>query len=428
MLSKILIIDKRKELSVKYKKSIDNAEASVVIAPSLDEAMKDIRTIEPDLIIVSDSINEPLDKFCERIRALTYNTRPVIVALSKSADINDRIKVLDSGADDFWSEPVNIEEFKTRIQAHLRREFESNLDNKTLLPNKNISLKNLKRILNYDNSRSVLLACIENLNDYKSVYSDIAGDKIIQAFVAIAKSALDSEDFVGQINDTDFIIITNPYRAEKIAGFLAFAFDTVTPKFYSEADSKRGYMLIKGDRQAGMRAEFVSVQIGGILEGYDLIKSTDALLERLYELKKAAKTPSGSNYIIDRLKISGEISGSNNYTNGKIYIKESDESLALLLRTTLELQGYDVADSINQEDSVLPSIFILDSGDNLEELDFCRKLKNNPNFVNSAIIVTTTIHDKAAVLDAGADLYLPKPYELSDLIRWIEYFFSKQSD
>jgi GGDEF domain-containing protein len=220
------------------------------------------------------------------------------------------------------------------------------------------------------------------LNDYKSVYSDIAGDKIIQAFVAIAKSALDSEDFIGQISDTEFIIITNPYRAEKIAGFLAFAFDTVTPKFYSDVDSKRGYMLIKGNRQAGMRAEFVSVQIGGILEGYDLIKSTDALLERLYELKKSAKTPSGSNYIIDRLKISGESSGSNNYTNGKIYIKESDESLALLLRTTLELQGYDVADSINQEDSVLPSIFILDSGDNFEELDFCRKLKNNPNFVN----------------------------------------------
>ena len=30
---------------------------------------------------------------------------------------------------------------------------------------------------------------------------------------------------------------------------------------------------------------------------------------------------------------------------------------------------------------------------------------------------------KPAILNAGADLYLPKPYEISDLIRWIEFFF-----
>ena len=55
-------------------------------------------------------------------------------------------------------------------------------------------------------------------------------------------------------------------------------------------------------------------------------------------------------------------------------------------------------------------------------LDFCREIKNKPNFVNTKIIVTTTVHEKAAILDAGADLYLPKPYEISDLIRWIEFF------
>ena len=424
MLSKVLIIDKRKELSVKYKKSLDDTEISSVIAKSLDEAIKDIQIIEPDLIIVSDSINEELTKFCERIRSLTYNTRPIIVALSKSADIHDRISVLDSGADDFLSEPVNIEEFKTRIKAHLRREIESNLDTKTLLPNKKYVEKSLKRILHYDYGRSVLIAGVENLENYKSVYSEIAGDKLVQAFVAIAKSALDADDFLGQIDDTNFVIITNPYRAEKIAEFLVFAFDTVLPKFYTDKDAKRGYMLIKGDRQAGMRADFVSVQIGGILEGYNLISSVDALFERLYAIKKNAKIPSGSNYVIDRLKLTGESSFTDR-VNNKIYIKEPDEALGLLLRTTLELQGYDVTENLDYDHVSQPPVLILDSGDNLEELDLCKKIKNSRNFVNSKIIVTTTVHDKTAVLDSGADLYLPKPYELSDLIRWVEYFVKK---
>lgn len=423
MLSNILIIDKRKELSIKYKKALDNSQTSAKIARNLKEAMLEIQNFEPDLIIVSDSIDESITNFCEKIRALTYNTRPIIVALSKSADMSDRISVLECGADDFWSEPVNIEEFKTRIKAHLRRDLESNLDNKTLLPNSKLTNKRLKGVLNSDYDKAVLSIRLDNLNEYKSVYSEIAGDKLVQAFVAIVKSAIEESDFLGQLSENNFIIITGPVKAEKLAEYIVFAFDTIVPKFYSDADSKRGYMLIKGDRLAGMRANFVSVQIGGILGGYDLIQNTNSLLERLNFLVKTAKIPSGSNYIIDRLKLSGGETEWKTPTDGKIYIKEPDESLALLIRTTLELQGFDIADSMDENDSVQPAILIIDSGDNLEGLDLCKEIKANRNFVNSKIIVTTSVHDKTSVLDAGADLYLPKPYELSDLIRWVEYLY-----
>ena len=421
MLSKILIIDKRKELPAKYKKNLEDSDTSVVISNNIKDALSDIQELEPDMIIVSDSINEALSEFCERIRTLTYNTRPIIIALSKSADSGDRILVLDSGADDFLSEPVNIEEFKTRIRAHLRRDIELNLDTKTLLPNKKIVEKSLKRLIHTESGEAVLLVGLEKLENYKSVYSDIASDKLVQTFVAITKSALEPDDFLGQLNETNFVIITNPYRAEKLAAFLTFAFDTVAPKFYSEQDAKRGYMLLKSDRLAGMRANFVSVQIGGILGNYEHINSVEALIERLFSIKKLAKTPSGSNYVMDRMRITGENSQMQNSVANYIYIKEPDEALALLLRTTLELQGYDVAENLDIEASVQPSILIIDSGDNLEELDFCKKIKCNPNFVNSKVIVTTTVHDKTAVLDSGADLYLPKPYEITDLIQWIEH-------
>ena len=421
MLSKILIIDKRKELSTKYKKSLAEEDISVEIAQTLKDAISDIQSLEPDLIIVSDSIDEPLTSFCERIRALTYNFRPIIVALSKSADSGDRILTLESGADDFLSEPVNIDEFKTRIKAHLRRDIELNLDNKTLLPNRRIVEKSLKRVLKTNNHQAILLIEIENLESYKVVYSDVAADKLIQTLVAITKSTLDSEDFLGQLNDTQFIIITNIYRAEKMAAFLTFAFDTVVPKFYSEVDAKRGYTLLKSDRLAGMRADFVSVLIGGIVENIEMFNTVEGLLAKLYSIKKLAKIPSGSNYIIDRPRLSGENSIIESAYNKTIYIHESDSALSLLLRTSLELQGYDVVEDLNVENSSQPAILIIDSGDDLSGLSICRELKSRVNFVNSKIIMTTTVHDKAAILDSGADLYIPKPYEIMDLIRWIDY-------
>lgn len=422
MLSTVLIIDKRRELSVKYKKSLEDELTNVVISRNLKDAMCEIQAVEPDVIIVSDSIGEDLGEFCSKIRSLTYSWRPVIIGLSKSADYADRINVLQNGADDFLSEPVNIDEFKVRIKAHLRRDIESNLDNKTLLPNKKYVVRSLKRLLNSDNKNAVLLVGIENLKNYKSVYSELAGDKIVQTLIAIAKSALDANDFLGQFDDENFVIITNVYSAEKLSAFLTFAFDTVVPRFYSPQDVKRGYTLLKGDRFAGMRANFVSILVGGIIDNYELVSNVNGLLERLFSIKKLAKIPTGSNYAIDRVKLAGENSVAPPAVNNSIYIKEDDSALLLLLRTTLELQGYDVIEELNEEDAVQPCILIMDSNDDLSGLELCRELRKKQNFVNSKIIVTSTVHDKTAILNSGADLYLPKPYEISDLVQWVEYF------
>ena len=424
MLSTVLIIDKRKELSTKYKKSIDNSDINAIIARTLQDAMTLVQSIEPDMIIVSDSIGESLSGFCQKIRALTYNTRPVIIALSKSADFNDRINILEAGADDFISEPVNIEEFKTRIKAHLRRDIESNLDNRTLLPNIKYVKKTLKRVLLSEN-QAVLNINIRNLQEYRAVYTELASDKLLQTFVAIAKSALAEEDFIGQIDDTNFVIVTNKYGVEKLAEYLVFAFDTVVTKFYSEEDVNRGYMTLKGESYTGMRVEFVSILVGGIADGLNKITSIDFLINKLRNLCNMAKLPNGSNFIMERAQLTGNNSVVENILNKNIYIQEKDESLKYLIRTSLELQGYDVQEDLDMESSSQPSIIILDLGKDTKELQGLKQLKQLPNFVNTKFIATTTIHEKSTILGAGADLYLPKPYEILDLIKWVEYFLRK---
>ena len=90
-------------------------------------------------------------------------------------------------------------------------------------------------------------------------------------------------------------------------------------------------MLLKGERYAGMRVNFVSLEIGGIIEGFNQIKSVDALFEKLNEIKLLAKIPSGSNYAIERIKLSAPDSIANEVFTNKIFINESDESLKLLI-------------------------------------------------------------------------------------------------
>ena len=155
----------------------------------------------------------------KKIRALTYNMRPGIVAVSKSEDVQDRLNALQSGADDFISEPVINEEFVMRIKAHLRREFESNLDMKKLLPNKNYSLRALKRIVKTKENWASMLVTIDNFENYKEAYTELASDKLIQTFCAIIQSALNENDYLGAISDNEFLIITDIYKADKIANY-----------------------------------------------------------------------------------------------------------------------------------------------------------------------------------------------------------------
>ncbi len=79
------------------------------------------------------------------------------------------------------------------------------------------------------------------------------------------------------------------------------------------------------------------------------------------------------------------------------------------------------------ETTDIPALVIIDAGD-LEKkngLNLCYKIKQNEKLKNTKIIATSIIHDKELVLNTGADLYLPKPYEIPTLIKWADIFIKE---
>ena len=430
MQSVTLIIDKRLELSTKYKKLLESESNKVIISKDLITSIKLIQDKEPDLIIISDSFDDDLSDFCKQVRALTYNMRPIIVAMSKSADFNDRIKVLESGADDFLSEPVNSEEFKVRMTAHLRREYESNLDSKQQLPNKNYTMRAIKRKLSESSEWAMLYISIENFESYKQAYTQLASDKLLQTYSAIIKASLNENDYIGEISENIFFVITDTLKAERLARFLIFAFDSVANKFYAEHDLDRGYMILQGDEYAGRRANFVHSTISVITNEFTQYKDTTQILNSLIHIHTMADVPCRSNYLMERPQISGEDSIQEKEYNNKIMIFETDEALSTLLNTILNLQGYQtkiVNEYAIPEDEEIPALIVVDAGD-LEKkngLNLCYQLKQQEKFKSSKIIATSIIHDKELVLNTGADLYLPKPYEIPQLIKWVNEFIKE---
>jgi len=421
----ILLIDKRREIPVKYKKLLENDYATVIISKDFISAMKYIQDKEPDIIIISDSMGQDLADFCKEVRAITYTMRPIIIATSKSSDINDKLKVLENGADDFISEPINSKEFVMRIQAHLRREFETNLDERKIIPNRSYSMRAIKRVMSSDTEKAVLLISMDNFQSYREVYTKLASDKLAQTYVAIITSALSKDDFIGSLSENEFLVIIDELNAEKLANFLIFAFDAVIEKFYSQTDINRGFVITQGNSQAGKRSEFIHTTIGIIpIKGKDY-KNSNELLTDLQSIHRLAFIPTRSNYLMERVKLSAENAITETEYNNKILIIEKDDSIKLLLSTVLNLQGYKTEtisefNKINPE--FIPAVIILDEGDDEDRngLNICKIIKDSPLYERTKVIVTSIFHEKETVLKADADLYLPKPYDMQILIDWVK--------
>jgi two-component system response regulator MprA len=58
-------------------------------------------------------------ELCRRLRA-SNNTTPVLMLTARD-DVDERVKALDAGVDDYLTKPFNLKELHARVRARLRR-------------------------------------------------------------------------------------------------------------------------------------------------------------------------------------------------------------------------------------------------------------------------------------------------------------------
>ncbi|MCQ2957612.1 MAG: response regulator [Candidatus Gastranaerophilales bacterium] len=422
----VLIFDKRVEISNKYKKILEHDKcASVNIVVDEENFFEQLKLNEPELVLISESVTDNLSELCLKIRNHNLEFRPIIILLSKSNYSEDKTNALNAGADDFLSEPMEQNEFLARIKAHIRRTLEENSLPVTNLPDIKFSKKILKRTMKSKTEWATLLIGFDNFTSYREIYGEIAYNKILQAFSAILRATAEYDDFIGQFENDNFLIITSTYKCEKLADYLNYAFDSISKKFYSDEDAQRGYILLHGNNKAGCKIPLITTSIGIVNSDLITYKSELEVINALNKVQKLAKTILGSSKIIDRpLITSDEIMKFINEKN--IVVIEEDEDLSYLLETTLKIQGFVPTIYKNYEvtvDDILsssPSLIIIDSGKNETKkgLELCKKIRENST-QNIKIIFTDTAHEKEEILNSGADLYFPKPYDLMELFQWI---------
>jgi DNA-binding response OmpR family regulator len=112
-------------------------------------------------------------------------------------------------------------------------------------------------------------------------------------------------------------------------------------------------------------------------------------------------------------------------SNSKILIIEDDADIGQVLKLQLELKGYttflhtsysDAQKTINEE---LIDLFLIDRMlPELSGTEICKILRNNQKFQSTPIIIITALGEPENIiegLDAGADDYVTKPFDINIL-------------
>ncbi len=108
--------------------------------------------------------------------------------------------------------------------------------------------------------------------------------------------------------------------------------------------------------------------------------------------------------------------------NEKVLIIEDDEAIVKLLRRSLAYEGYQVDAALDGESGLAlardrqPDLVILDwMLPGMDGLEVCQRLRVQSNVPVLMLTAKDTLHDRVQGLDAGADDYVVKPFQLDEL-------------
>ncbi len=102
--------------------NLEKAGYQIVVADDGERALQLVEEIEPDLIILDWMLPQVSGiEICRRLRARPETRRVPIIMLTARGEEGDRVRGLETGADDYVVKPYSPAEMVARVGALLRR-------------------------------------------------------------------------------------------------------------------------------------------------------------------------------------------------------------------------------------------------------------------------------------------------------------------
>lgn len=294
---KVLIVDDV-PLNVELQKTyLLSAGYTVIVAMDGQEAMQKIEQEHPDLILL-DVMMPKLNGFevCKQIKSNPLTQFIPVVMVTALQEVEDKIRGIEAGADDFISKPFNKMELMARVKSLLRIKFlhdeleDAKLQMERLAVTDGLTglynhrhfkeqlRQEIDRAKRHQHNLSLLMMDIDYFKFYNDNHGHPAGDDVLRNIAELILKNLRQIDVAARYGGEEFAVIL-PETNNKSAIIVAEKIRSIVEetKFPKEENQPNGSLTLS----IGI-ATFPGDSSGGI----ELVDTAD---RRLYKAKQKGR-------------------------------------------------------------------------------------------------------------------------------------------
>lgn len=230
------------------------------------------QTILPDLIILDIRLPD-IDGYevAKRLRQDRRTQEIPIIFLTEKRERVDRLQGFEVGADDYITKPFDVQELRLRVRNALKRVSQGTLTNPVSgLPEGPLVEERLSDVI-HKSGWALLHISISHLNSFRDAYGFVASDDVLRAISLMIhntiKEAGSTEDFLGHISPTDFVVVVTPERMPVFQKQIKSRLEQSLDYFYP----------IKDREQASKRIDRLAIKVSDVPSVFGKYSSVDQL-------------------------------------------------------------------------------------------------------------------------------------------------------
>jgi len=259
-LPKLLIVDDNPSILLVVKAAL-RGYFRFETAPDGLRGWEMVQSFEPDIVLSDYSMpGMNGEEFCRKLKTDPARHHLPFVMLTALVDVDDIVRGLQAGADDYMCKPFSPAELRVRLQTQLRRrDHDLQADPLTLLPSGDLIRSELARRLEAGAPFAATYADLDHFKAFADYYGFLRASDVIRHTAALLqKTALETvgrSAFVGHIAGDDFLLTCTIEEADPLCRAIVEAFDAGIAAFYDPEDARAGFILANS-RDTGQKKRY----------------------------------------------------------------------------------------------------------------------------------------------------------------------------